>query len=97
MNNDNTNKTKQFVKKGTILWFILIAICSVIQYILQSKFSLKIEPKWIKYFTDLNSIIFIYWIGGIPFILILSVLLLYAEKAIDRFATSIKRKNQDKD
>jgi hypothetical protein len=97
MKTDNSLKTKQFAKKGIILWFILLAISSVIQHILQSNFTSNIESKWIIYINDLIGVIFVYGLFGIPLILMLSVLLLYAERGIDKLAEARNRKNQNPD
>lgn len=95
MKTDNSLKTKQFVKKGAMLWFILIAIFLIVQYLTQTAEGISVETKWIRYFKEVNSIMFFFCICSIPFILMFSILLLYAEKAIDKFAASRNRKNQD--
>lgn len=84
MKSDNTQKTAKFIKNGVKLWLILILVFLALQEATQNYGDVPIPDSSSGYFLSISMVIFIYHICGIPFILILSVVLLYAEKLIDK-------------
>lgn len=83
MKRDKPGKTRQFVKKGLILWVVVIVIYMLLKMTIANFGDLEVENSRMGLFDQLSDVVLIYGIGGIPLILFLSIVLKLAEKAID--------------
>lgn len=86
MKKDEPGKTKAFIKKGIILWIIVIAIYLMLNL-------------WIDnsgFLGQFNGVIFIFGVVCIPLILVLSVLLKLAQKGIDKIGDKYKKNEHKK-
>lgn len=92
MKSDNSKKTRRFIQKGILLWIIIILIFLSVNFLTQIFGDIPVKNSQGGYFSQLNGIIFYMLIVMIPIILILSVILLYAQKLIDKFVKINKRK-----
>lgn len=92
MKTDNSKKTRRFIQKGILLWVIIILIFLSINFLTQIFGDIPVNNSEGGYFSQLNGIIFYMLIVMIPIILILSVVLLYAQKLINKLAKFYKHK-----
>lgn len=95
MDSNNSKKTGLFIIKGIGLWIIMILIYLLINFLIQTFGDIPVKGSVHGYFFQLNEIILYFLILlGIPMTLVLSVVLLYAEKLIDKLAERNKRKKE---
>jgi len=81
---DEPGKTRKFIKKGLILWVIVVGIFLFLKVVIANWGDLSMENSSSGYIDQLSGIILVSGIGGIPLILFLSVVLKLAENAIDK-------------
>ncbi len=96
MKSDNFNKTRRFIEKGSILWVIMVVIFLSMQYSVQILRSIHvpIEENTVSFITLISSVFLVYGIVMLPFILIMSVVLLYAEIGLNKLV--VWRDNRQK-
>ena len=95
MRTDNSIKTWKFIRRGILLWLIIIFIFLAINFLTQRFGDIPVNNSNSGYFSQLNGIIFYYIIVMIPIILILSIILLYAQKLIAKLAKMNKHKKDN--
>lgn len=84
---DEPGKTRLFVKKGLVLWVIMIVIFVLLKILVFKFGDLGVKNSRSGFFGQLSGIILISGIFGIPLTLFLSIVLKFAEKMIDRIGS----------
>lgn len=84
MKKDQPGKTRNFIKKGLILWIIAIGVFLLMKLAMISFGFFKVGNSLSVFFEPLSGIVFVFLICGIPITLFLAVVLKLAEKGIDR-------------
>lgn len=76
--------TKVFIQKGLALWLIPILIYTIIYFIIGQFGDFKTEQNKTGFLFQVNKLIFIFGICGIPVVLLLSLVMKFAKNSIDR-------------
>ncbi|MCB0649699.1 MAG: hypothetical protein KDC85_00330 [Saprospiraceae bacterium] len=80
----NNTPTKIFIQKGLILWLIPLALYTIIYFIIGQFGDFKTEQNQAGFLSQVNKLIFIFGICGIPAVLLLSLVMKFAKNTIDR-------------